>query len=257
MQSLSWCKTVQIAFDMSRTATVLFFLFYASWSDYKTREVSNTVWMLFAPIAFVLTFTEIMLYDPSQLTPYGICFGVTSLLAIILFYSGAFGGADSKALMCLALALPFYPEGLFTPALQGLSPISQFLFPMSIFNNSVLLAAATALYMLLRNVFWHWRAHESLFEHFKDESLGKKILVALTGYKMSVGKLKEKWHLYPLEDIENLENGFKRKLTVMPQDEGRNEKVERLDKAVESGKISNAVWATPGLPMFIFITVGL
>jgi preflagellin peptidase FlaK len=198
-----------------------------------------------------------MLYDSSQLLLYGICFGFTSLLAIILFYSGAFGGADAKALMCLALALPFYPEGLFMPTLQGFSPISKFLFPISIFNNSVLLAAATALYMLLRNVFWHWKAHESLFENFKNESLGKKILVALTGYKASVGKLKEKWHLYPLEDIESLENGFKRKLIVMPQDEGRNETVERLDNAIKFGKINDAIWATPGLPMLIFITIGL
>jgi preflagellin peptidase FlaK len=143
------------------------------------------------------------------------------------------------------------------PTLQGFSPISQFLFPISIFNNSVLLAAATALYMLLRNVFWHWKAHGSLFEHFKNESLGKKILVALTGYKASVSKLKEKWHLYPLEDIESLENGFKRKLIVMPQDEGRNETVERLDNAIKFGKINDAIWATPGLPMLIFITIGL
>jgi preflagellin peptidase FlaK len=111
--------------------------------------------------------------------------------------------------------------------------------------------------MFLRNVFWHWKAHESLFEHFKEENLGKRILVALTGYKTSVGKLKEKWHLYPLEDIENLENGFKRKLTVVPRDENRNQTVERLAEAVKSGKINDAVWATPGLPMLIFITIGL
>ena len=32
-------------------AVSLAVLFYASWSDYKTREVSNRVWAIYAPIA--------------------------------------------------------------------------------------------------------------------------------------------------------------------------------------------------------------
>ena len=141
----------------ARVSLCLFFLIYASWSDYKTREVSNMVWMLFAPLAFTLTFLEIYIgYEFSQLPSYGICFGLTATFAVILFYSGGFGGADAKALMCLALALPFYPEDLLKP-LSEVSPILQAFFPITVFSNSVLLAAATAVYMFLRNVFWHQR----------------------------------------------------------------------------------------------------
>jgi preflagellin peptidase FlaK len=43
----------------------------------------------------------------------------------------------------------------------------------------------------------------------------------------------------------------------VPRDEDRNAIVERLAKAVESGRIQENVWATPGLPMLIFMTVGL
>ena len=240
------------------TLCVIFFI-YASWSDYKTREVSNTVWILFAPLAFTLTFLEIyMNYGFSQLPSYGICFGLTATFAIILFYSGGFGGADAKALMCLALALPFFPESLLKP-LSEISPIVQTFFPITVFSNSVLLAAATAIYMFLRNVFWHKRTGRKLFEEgHQNESLGRKILVLITGYKVSVNKLKEKWHLYPLEDAEeNSEKGFKRKLVLIPKDEDRNTIVERLTKAVEAGKIQDTIWATPGLPMLIFITAGL
>ena len=53
------------------------------------------------------------------------------------------------------------------------------------------------------------------------------------------------------------EKEFKRRLVVIPKDEGRDAIVERLAKAVEAGKIQNTVWATPGLPMLIFITAGL
>jgi len=252
---------MQIIFDTLRTATALLFLFYASWSDYKTREVSNTVWMVFAPLAFVLTFLEIYVYEFSELTLqlslYGMCFGLTAAFAIILFYSGGFGGADAKAFMCLALALPFHPENLTKPFFGEASPISQVFFPMTIFSNSVLLAAATAIYMLLRNIFWRQKTGKKLFERGLGESFGKKLLVLVTGYKIPIDKLKEKWHLYPLEDVENVENGLKGKLVVLPKDEGRDAIVERLSKAVENGKIQDMVWATPGLPMLIFITAGL
>ena len=56
---------------------------------------------------------------------------------------------------------------------------------------------------------------------------------------------------------ENGENPPERKLLIVPKDEGRNEIVERLSNAVSTGKISNRVWATPGLPMLIFVTIGL
>jgi len=243
----------------ARVSLCLSFLIYASWSDYKTREVSNMVWMLFAPLAFTLTFLEIYIgYEFSQLPSYGICFGLTATFAVVLFYSGGFGGADAKALMCLALALPFYPEDLLKP-LSEVSPILQVFFPITVFSNSVLLAATTAVYMFLRNMFWHKRTGKKLFEEgYQNESLGRRILVLITGYKVSVNKLKEKWHLYPLEDTEeNSEKGFNRKLVLIPKDEDRNAIVERLTRAVEAGKIQDTVWATPGLPMLIFITAGL
>ena len=249
---------VQTILAITRTLLTLTFLIYASFCDYKTREVSNSVWIFFAPLAFTLTLLEIYIYEFSQLSLYGMSFGLTAAFAVILFYSGGFGGADAKSLMCIALALPFYPENLFTPLSGGISPISQTFFPITVFSNSVLLAAATAVYMFLHNIFWHQRTGIKLFEKgHKNESLGKKILVLITGYRVSVNKLKEKWHLYPLEDVENVENELKRKFVVLPRDEGRNAIVERLAKAVEAGKIQDMVWATPGLPMLIFITAGL
>ncbi|MEM3623406.1 MAG: A24 family peptidase C-terminal domain-containing protein [Candidatus Bathyarchaeia archaeon] len=243
---------------LARTTLALSFLFYASWSDYKTREVSNSLWILFAPPAFTLTFMELYLTEPSQLLSYGICFSLTAAFAIILFYSGGFGGADAKALMCLALALPFYPNNLLTPLSNETSLIARNFFPITVFSNSILLAAATAIYMLLHNIFWHKKTGKKLFnEGHEKESFGRKLLVLMTGYKVSVKSLKDKWHFYPLEDLEDSEGGFKRKLVLIPKDESRNAIVERLAKAIDSGKIQDMVWATPGLPMLIFITVGL
>ncbi len=191
---------------------------------------------------------------------YALSFGVTAGLAFLLFYTGGFGGADSKALMCIALALPFAPIALFTPIpFDGLSPISQFIYPITIFGNAVLFAAASGIYMVLRNVIWHKKNRAKMFSGtLSSESLGKKLLVLITGYKMTVAKLKEKWHVFPMEDIDEEDgNNVKRKLIIIPHDEGRDNIVERLSKAAEAGKIDAYVWATPGLPMLIFVTLGL
>lgn len=252
---------MQIILQATRVTVSLLFLLYASWRDYQTREVSNRVWVFFAPIALVLSLVEFLLYSPWNLPYFAMSIGATTLLALLLFYVGGFGGADSKALICLALALPFYPILLFTPLLTGgLSPLSQYLFPLTILSNGILLAAATAVYLLFRNLVWHKKTGKKIFEgELAKESFGKKIVVLITGYKVSIAKLKEKWHIYPMEDIEAnaCETCPERKLVIVPKDEGRDSIVERLSAAVDSGKIGDSVWATPGLPMLIFLTVGL
>ena len=251
---------MQSVFIAAKIILSLTVLLYASWSDHKTREVSNRVWAVYAPIALCLSLAELLLYEPAKLPFFGLSFGVTAAFALLLFYSGGFGGADSKALMCIALALPFSTETLFTPLLDsGVSPLSQNLFPLTIFSNSVLFAAASGLYMLLRNFAKRVATGKKLFEGtLATESIGKKLVVLVTGYKVPVAKLREKWHVYPMEDLENDgDNKLKRKLVVVPRDEGRDEIVERLSNAIDSGKISDYVWATPGLPMLIFVTIGL
>ena len=106
--------TFEVIFIAARIAITVGFLVYASWSDFKTREVSNRVWAVYAPIAIALMLAELLIYDPSKLALFGVSAGLTVGLAFLLFYSGGFGGADSKALMCIAFALPFAPEA-YTP----------------------------------------------------------------------------------------------------------------------------------------------
>jgi preflagellin peptidase FlaK len=254
---------LEVIFAAARVILSLVILAYASWSDYKTREVSNRAWAVYAPIALALSLAELLLYDSSQLPWFGLSVGLTIVFAFLLFYTGGFGGADSKALMCIALALPFFPVVVLTPVIpEGLSPLSQTLFPMTILSNAVLIAAVSGLYLLLRNLIGRAKTGKSLFEGtLARESLGKKILVLVTGKKYPVATLKAKWHVYPMEDIdaeaETEGNQQKRKLMIVPKDEGRDEVVARLSKAVDEGKISSGVWATPGLPMLIFVTVGL
>lgn len=249
---------MSLSFDLMKTVLALVFLLYASWRDFKTREVSDIVWVLFAPTAFLLTFFEIYSYNSTQLPLYGLSFALTAAFALILVYTGGFGGADALALICLALALPFYPKNLFSPLYGEISPISNTIFPVTVFSNSALIAGLSAIVILLYNIFWRWKTGRRLFDgDYSHQSFVKKILVMITGYKVSIGKLKEKWHIYPLEDIEDSTVNPERKLLVFPRDTGRNAIVERLDRAVGEGAIQDNVWATPGLPFLMFLTLGL
>jgi preflagellin peptidase FlaK len=240
-------------FDGARTILCLSFLIYASWSDYKTREVSNKVWIILGPAALALTAFQFFMFAPELLLTYVLSFAVTSVLAIIIFYFGGFGGADAKALMCISLALPVYPSH-FLPQPSGLfSPI----FPLTIFTNSVLFGALSVFYALFRNLIWTVRNRGGLFWGLETESLGRKILALLSGYKIQVSKLK-KGHMFPLEDVQvNDEGKKKNKLLVFPRDEEREKIVARLVENVEGKKTDGWVWATPGLPLLIFITAGL
>jgi len=252
---------LQALLTATNIALTISFLLYASWSDYKTREVSNIVWIIYAPLSLSISLANILLYEPSRLLFFGLSFGVTTIIAVLLFYTGGFGGADSKALMCIALALPFSTERVITPFIpNGVSPLSQIIFPITIFSNSVLLAAATAVYLLFYNIIWHAKSKRKIFEGTLDhEPLAKRLLTLITGRKTAINELKEKWHIYPMEDIEEetANNQLTRHLVIIPRDEGRDEIVNRLSEAVKTGKITDRVWATPGLPMLVFVTIGV
>ncbi|MEM2098184.1 MAG: A24 family peptidase C-terminal domain-containing protein [Candidatus Bathyarchaeia archaeon] len=252
---------MQVALEAAKITLSLAILFYASWRDYKTREVTNRAWIIYAPPALSLSLAELLLYEPAKLPMFGLSIGVTIAIAFVLFYSGGFGGADSKALMCIAMALPFAPSTLFSPVISAaLSPLAQTIFPLTVLSNSVLIAAFSGIVLILYNMLWRLRTRQKLFEGtLASEKAWKKLLVLITGYRVNVAKLRAKWHIYPLEDLEENSDGesVSRRLVVVPKDEGRDDVVTRLSKAAEAGKIGSNVWATPGLPMLIFVTVGL
>jgi len=240
------------AIEALRVSISLFFMLYASWSDIKTREVSDTVWIFFAPLAFAATFIQFLIYGSvSSWVWYALSFLVTSGLAMALFYSGAFGGADAKAFMCLALSLPLHPSSLFHPLFGSWLPI----FPITVLFNSVLLAVLSVFYMLARNVAWRLKTSKGLFDEFKNEKTWRKFLTLLCGYKVSLLELQKREHLFPLEDVQVSESGVERKLILFPNDEEREELVKKLAQAF--GKEETYVWVTLGLPMLVFVTAGL
>src|SRR6266568_3902175 len=150
------------------------------------------------------------------------------------------GGADSKALMCIALAIPVAPTFL-SPLWQA--PLVFYPFPIAILVNSFLLSISMMFVLLGKNLLSRSPASKGLFQGFEKESILRKALVLLTSYKTSFNVLQSSTYLYPAEQV--------------AVDEERDKLVAGLQGYKDQGLFSDGVWVTPGLPHLVFMTASL
>ena len=224
-------------------------LVIASVSDLKTREVSNRIWMAYGPLALLLFITRLVFF-PSDTPALLVSASATIVVAFLLFQFGVMGGADSKALMCLGLALPF-PPGVVSSLWQA--PFPLYPYPMAFLANSFLLSIASGVFILLRNL-----AKGVNFQGFETESILRKVLVLFTSYKTSFNVLQSSTNLYPAEQVELVESRPARHFRLYSSaEEDREKLVSSLEPYKANGLFSNGVWVTPGLPHMVFLTASL
>src|SRR2546425_8717522 len=97
--------TAPVSLDLAALLLTVGVFIAASLSDLKTREISNKFWLVYGPAA-VLVFALRIIFAPDALPILAVSAGAAILLAFLLFQFSVMGGADSKALMLLCLALP-------------------------------------------------------------------------------------------------------------------------------------------------------
>lgn len=140
---------------------------WAAWRDVRTRRVTNRLWPPLVVLGLVL-----LVWDASQLlgTVQGPLFAIQVVLSLGLIVPlavgfwmlGAFGGADAKALMTLAVLFPSYPAyAVWSGAIPGLGagealtlPLYQpvaGLFALTILGNTVLAGLAYPVVLTVRN----------------------------------------------------------------------------------------------------------
>ena len=230
---------------------VLAFLGYGSWSDIRTREVSNIVWLLFAPIGVALTVARLYLSPELLWISLGSIIVATSF-ALLLFYTGVFGGADAKGLICIGISIPTLPENI-PASVNFFHPF----FPVVILSNSFLVAVSMALYILVRNMFWKYSTGGSLFLGLEKEPALKKAFALVSGYKAEFKEIEDKMYLYPLEEVVESGGTVERRLNLFVEAEvERQDLIGKLRPYVEKAVIPREIWATPGLPMLVFVTIG-
>ena len=242
--------------DVIRVLVALSSFIYASWEDWKSREIPDFIWILMSLTGVVLHAIEFTLtaadFERLKITllfsSFSIIFAFT--VGLLLFYLDFFGGADSKALMALSILMPLAPK------VKWSSAETHPFIPIAVFNNSVITASLMSIVMLSKNLIDKLRG-EDLFKGLEYETIGKKILALITGYKISANKLHERSFIYPIEEIKIVNGKTIRKLRIRIGASSGEETLEQILKLIERGQLRGKIWVTPALPMLIFITIGL
>lgn len=218
--------------ELAKIIIVFCFLIYACKLDLKSRIIPNKVWKFM--LIFTIPITAFQVYETALREQLLIIFAFIGAVFMIsfsyvLYRMNAYGGADAKALMCLAVLFPFYPDLEYIPILNTGFGI----FSFSVLANSVIFAPGIMVLLLLTNL-----SREGFRGFIKNP------LYYIAGYKIPV----EKIGFHNLFEFVDEKGELKR---VRRAIEPNEEIIARLKK---SGL--NKVWATPALPFIIFITFG-
>lgn len=207
-------------------------LLFSSYLDLKYREIPDKVWVIFGSIGIVLSIYEItrgILTWQNLVTAVGLA----AIIGMGIFFLGLYGGADGKALIVLALIVPYYRPPHF-----GIYSIA----PLIVLTNGVLLSMLLPIALLLLNAVRVIRG-ERIFEGF-DEPVSRKILAAFLGYR-SAGKPREFQF-----SMEKKSNGQGSQTTSSAK--------KKFDFALMQDDFETrpGTWVTPGIPLLLFFTVG-
>jgi len=215
----------QLYLDFARLFLGTIILFYASYTDIKTRRASNMLWVILGISGLILL--VIQYFTIGFENQYYILFIPIMIgLIYLLFQMGLiFGGADAKALMAIAILVPIQPAIAQFPLWKTLMP-----FSFVIFFNSLLLFLAIPLGLFIFNIF----KKDIKFPH------------SFLGYKTDIQKARKKF-VWPLEKIVD----GKLKFIPMPKNFDVNDEYDELEKH----GIKN-IWVTPKVPFMIPLLVG-
>ncbi|MCQ6961854.1 A24 family peptidase C-terminal domain-containing protein [Methanolobus chelungpuianus] len=220
------------------------FLLYACYSDIKSRRVVNEVWVAMFGVCYVFILYDFMTLGMPYLIRNLLTFALIYLFVYVLFYFGAFGGADAKALMVISLIVPTFPAITIAGAslpIQG-TPLFD-IFAFSVFGNSIILTVVVPIGLFIYNLL-HNPLRESL----------RKPLYMFIGYRTSVSGL-GKSHIRMIESYKDTPNGVKFSL-ARSGTELTSDVIAQLRGHVRAGRMEDSVWVTPGLPFMIPITAG-
>jgi len=213
-------------FDLIRLFTGISILFYASYTDIKTRRASNFLWMIMGFIGGILLIIQYFTLDFENIY-YLIFIPIMIGFVYLLFQLRLiFGGADAKALMAIAILVPIEPSINQFPVWGG----TVMPFSWTIFANSIIIFLFIPLFLL----FYNLGKGNAKFPH------------SLLGYKMSIKEAKEKF-VWPLERYKD----GKRKFVYMPKEFDASKEYKEFEKYG-----INEIWVTPKIPFMIPLLVG-
>jgi hypothetical protein len=226
---------------ISRVVLSVAMLFYASYRDVKTREVSDSIWLLFGSIGVLIDGYAIISGTLSWSTMLT-ALGFSIAFSLLAGYLGFFGGADLLAFVTIGILNPVPPQFGFDPVL--FHPV---LFPLSVISNAVMIAASSVLIVLVVNI----STTRNRFEGYTPMSSFTKLILLLTGRRKEIGNIKGPPFEYPLEKIN--EDGS---ITLFIRSNFFDDKAasDTFNELKSRGR-SN-IWVSYGLPFLLFLVLG-
>ncbi len=247
-----WAVEVSSGLELGAILVSILFFALGSISDLKKREVDDKVWIAYAVVGGGLTVARLLIDSSMLLLVLG-SIGVAVVFSFALFYFGMFGGADAKAVMCLGLTVPLNPVG-YDSLLGYVHPF----FPVNVVLLGFIFSASIAVWYGIMNLRSYMNEGSSMFAGVREQSLWRKIMMMLTGYRATLEQLRSTFYLYPLEEIVSDEAGSHRGIKLFFDAEAdRDQMVSKFTESFQSAGFSGKVWVTPGLPMLVFILAAL
>jgi len=231
-----------------KTVLSTLFLILASYQDLKTREIDDKIWFLMGASGIIINAVQFFIYREIDLLIVSISTILTVFFALTLYYSGLFGGADSKALISLLAMYPFTPRKLLY------NRVATPFFPLDVFMNSLVIS------LFIPIAFFFYNTHllikgEKIFEGINANVL-QKILALFLGKATKISNALNQNYIALMEDIYFKDNKLNRKLKFMFNISVFEENNTSLLNLLYEKHDVEWVWITPGLPFIVSILFG-
>jgi len=219
--------------DLVRLFVGVSLLGFASYTDWKWRRAPNVLWLMMAGGGLAILAVETALDWRGTLARWPYLAGAAAMMALVyaLWYFGLIaGGADAKALMALAILLPF-PLALA----EGMPPLASPLpGGFTVLGNSLIAFMVVPLGFLVWNV-----AHGDL----RPPHL-------FLGMKRRAADVR-RGHQWPMEVVDETGARRTRLFASRMSDEEIDHTLERVQALGDE-----RVWVSPKIPFMIPILAG-
>ncbi len=197
-------------------------------------ELSKNVRILINGIGFFLSI--MLLFLSFNLSTFSVFLIILIILIAKLFYIKKIlkGKADAKALMSIAILVPYYPALFTVYSLPSINRnIAQVTFPFAI--EVLMNAAVTAVLYVIYLFFFNVSKRDIGFPEM------------FLGYKLKISDFKKK-HVWLLERIDDSGTHY---LSLTPDESAENSELEKF-----RARNIEKVWVQPQIPFIVFMLIG-